>query len=176
VKAPSVPVVSPPAVASIVAEPISAPVIVLVATPAAAVAVPVPVTVPAPEAFAKVTTVELSDVTVLPKVSRIVAVRTRVVPDARSAVEPVRAICVAGPGSIVIEGEAPRLASAPLVADERCCACQLCAPAGPGAVAPGPPLAVEPYVIVKVAPAVRVTPETVIVWPATPTVPVEEVV
>ena len=38
------------AVASIVTEPTSAPVIVLVATPAAAVALPVPVTVPAPEA------------------------------------------------------------------------------------------------------------------------------
>ena len=68
-KAPSVPVVRPPEVASIVTEPTSAPVIVLVATPAAAVALPVPVTVPAPEAFAKATTVELSDVTVLPAAS-----------------------------------------------------------------------------------------------------------
>ena len=65
-KAPSVPVVSPPEVASIVTEPTSWPVIVLVATPLAAVAVPVPVTVPAPDCLAKVTTVELSEVTVLP--------------------------------------------------------------------------------------------------------------
>ena len=49
VKAPRVPVVSPAEVASIVTEPASAPVIVLVATPAAAVALPVPVTVPAPD-------------------------------------------------------------------------------------------------------------------------------
>src|SRR5713101_3796403 len=32
------------------------------------------------------------------------------------------------------------------------CACQVCPPAGTGAVAPGPPPAVEPYVIVKVPP------------------------
>ena len=49
VKAPRVPVVRPAAVASIVTEPTSWPVIVLVATPAVAVALPVPVTVPAPD-------------------------------------------------------------------------------------------------------------------------------
>ena len=54
---PRVPVVSPAAVASIVTEPTSAPVIVLVATPLAAVAVPVPVTVPAPDCLAKLMTV-----------------------------------------------------------------------------------------------------------------------
>ena len=48
VKAPRVPVVRPAAVASIVTEPTSAPVIVFVATPAVAVVLPVPVTVPAP--------------------------------------------------------------------------------------------------------------------------------
>ena len=48
--------------------------IVLVATPPAAVALPVPVTVPAPEALAKVTTVVLSEVTVLPAASWMVAV------------------------------------------------------------------------------------------------------
>ena len=69
VKAPSVPVVSPAAVASIVTEPTSAPVIVLVATPPVAVAVPVPVTVPAPDCLAKVITVVLSAVTVLPAAS-----------------------------------------------------------------------------------------------------------
>ena len=74
VKAPSVPVVSPAAVASIVTEPTRLPVIVLVATPLAAVALPVPLTVPAPEALAKATTVELSEVTVLPAASWIVAV------------------------------------------------------------------------------------------------------
>ena len=80
---------SPAAVASIVTEPARAPVIVLVATPAAAVALPVPVTVPAPEALANATTVVLSEVTVLPAASSIVAVRTRVAPEARLVVEPV---------------------------------------------------------------------------------------
>ena len=61
-----------------VTEPTSWPVIVLVATPATAVSLPVPVTVPAPEALAKATTVVLSEVTVLPAASWIVAVRTRV--------------------------------------------------------------------------------------------------
>ena len=61
--------VSPAAVASIVTEPTRTPVIVLVATPSAAVALPMPVTVPAPEALAKATTVELSEVTVLPAAS-----------------------------------------------------------------------------------------------------------
>ena len=63
--------------------------IVFVATPLDAVSLPVPVTVPAPEAFAKATTVELSDVTVLPAASWIVAVSTRVAPEVRSAVAPV---------------------------------------------------------------------------------------
>ena len=89
VKAPRVPAVSPAAVASIVTEPASAPVIVLVATPLAAVAAPGPVTVPAPDCLAKVTTVELSAVTVLPAASWIVAVRTRVAPEARLVVAPV---------------------------------------------------------------------------------------
>ena len=55
--------------------------IVLVATPATAVSLPVPVTVPAPEALAKATTVVLSEVTVLPAASWIVAVSTRVAPE-----------------------------------------------------------------------------------------------
>ena len=54
--------------------------IVFVATPLAAVALPVPVTVPAPEALVKATTVELSEVTVLPAASLIVAVSTRLEP------------------------------------------------------------------------------------------------
>ena len=93
--------VSRPEVASIVTEPTSAPVIVLVATPPAAVALPVPVTVPAPEALAKATTVVLSEVTVFPAASWIVAVSTRVAPEARLAVEPVKAIWVAAPWTTV---------------------------------------------------------------------------
>ena len=82
------PVVRPAAVASIVTEPMRTPVIVFVATPAAAVAVPVPLSVPAPDALAKETTVELSDVTVFPAASWTDAVSSRVVPDARSVVKP----------------------------------------------------------------------------------------
>ena len=65
-------------------------------------------------------------------------------------------------------GDAPRFVSAPatLAFDF---ACQLPAPAADGAVAPGSPL---PYVIVIVAPAARVTLDTVIVCAATATVPV----
>ena len=101
VKAPSVPVVSPAAVASIVTEPASAPVTVFVATPATAVSLPVPVTVPAPDALAKATTVELSEVTVLPAASWIVAVSTRVAPEVRLVVAPVRAIWAAAPWTTV---------------------------------------------------------------------------
>ena len=106
VKAPSVPVVRPRAVASIVTEPTSAPVTVFVATPLAAVAVPVPVTVPAPDCFPNVITVELSAVTTFPAASRIVAVRTRVAPEARLAVEPVSAMSAAAPWTTV---KAPRV-------------------------------------------------------------------
>ena len=101
VKEPSVPVVRPAAVASMSTEPTSAPVIVFVATPPAAVAVPVPVTVPAPDCLAKVTTVVLSEVTVLPAASWIVAVSTRVAPEVRLAVEPVSAIWAAAPWTTV---------------------------------------------------------------------------
>ena len=92
VNAPSVPVVSPADVASIVTGPTSTPVTVFVATPLEAVALPVPLTVPAPDCCANATTVELSDVTVFPAASWIVAVSARVAPEARSAVEPVSAI------------------------------------------------------------------------------------
>ena len=105
-KAPRVPVVSPAAVASIVTVPASVPVIVLVATPAEAVALPVPLTEPVPEAFANETTVELSEVTVLPAASCRVAVRTRFAPAARSAVEPVSAIWDAAPWTTL---KAPRV-------------------------------------------------------------------
>ncbi len=60
-----------------------------------------PVTVPAPEAFANATTVELSEVTVLPAASWIVAVSTRVAPEVRLVVEPVSAICAAAPWTTV---------------------------------------------------------------------------
>ena len=80
--------------------------IVFVATPATAVSLPVPVTVPAPEALAKATTVVLSEVTVLPAASWIVAVRTRVAPEVRLVVAPVSAIWAAAPWTTV---KAPRV-------------------------------------------------------------------
>ena len=58
-------------------------------------------TVPAPEALAKVTTVVLSEVTVLPAASWIVAVSTRVAPEVRLAVEPVSTISAAAPWTTV---------------------------------------------------------------------------
>ena len=107
VKAPRVPVVSPAAVASMVTEPTSAPVIVFVATPLAAVAVPVPVTVPAPDCFPNVTTVVLSPVTVFPAASRSVAVRTRVAPEVRLVVDPVSEMSTAAPWTTVKEPRLP---------------------------------------------------------------------
>ena len=101
------PVVRPPAVASMTTAPTSWPVIVLVATPLAAVAVPVPVTVPAPDCLPKVTTVVLSPVTVLPAASRIVAVSTRVAPEVRLVTAPVSEICVAAPWTTVKEPSVP---------------------------------------------------------------------
>jgi len=53
---------------------------------------------------------------------------------------------------------------------------QVCAPVLDVAVAPGPPLAVDPYVIVTVEAAASVSDETVIVWPDTDTVPLLAVV
>ena len=112
VKAPRLPVVSPAAVASIVTEPTRAPVIVLVATPLLAVAVPVPVTVPAPDCLAKVMTVVLSLVTVLPAASWIVAVRTRLVPETRLVVAPVRTMSAAAPWTTVKAPRAPEVSPA----------------------------------------------------------------
>ena len=71
------------------------------ATPATAVSLPVPVTVPAPEALAKATTVVLSEVTVLPAASWIVAVSTRVAPEVRLVVAPVSEIWAAAPWTTV---------------------------------------------------------------------------
>src|SRR4051794_20856445 len=71
----------------------------------------------------------------------------------------------------VMLGDEPRLASAPADVDFSC-ACHVCAPVLEVAVAPGPPEAVEPYVMVKVAPPASVSDETVIVWLETERVPV----
>ena len=98
--------VRPAAVASIVTVPASAPVIVLVATPPEAVALPVPLTVPVPDALANAITVVLSEVTVFPAASLTVAVSTRVVPEARSAVDPLRTMSAAAPWTTV---KAPRV-------------------------------------------------------------------
>src|SRR5207244_13138834 len=93
----------PVAEAVIVIEPGAFPVIVSVATPADAVADPRPVTVPVPALLANVTLRELSApvVKVLPLTSWIVAVRTRVVPAVKSAVEPLRANLFAAPATTV---------------------------------------------------------------------------
>ena len=72
-------------------------------------------------------------------------------------------------------GDEPRLVSVPALR-AFCCTCQVCAPVDEVAVAPGPPLPVAPYAMVIVAPPARVTPETVIVWATTETVPVLAVV
>ena len=64
--------------------------------------------------------------------------------------------------------------SVPLAVDFAC-ACQVCGPVEDVAVAPAPPPLVSPYVIVTVLPAARVRGETVIVLPATLSVPALEV-
>ena len=56
---------------------------------------------------------------------------------------------------IVIDGEAARFVKTP-PAVERSWSCHVCAPVAAVAVAPGPPPAFEPYVIVTVDPAVSV--------------------
>src|SRR4051812_10828710 len=71
-------------------------------------------------------------------------------------------------------GEAPRLVSEPVEVDFSW-ACQVCAPVDEVAFAPGPPLPVSPYVIVRVFPAARVSDATVIVWLDTVRVPELEV-
>jgi hypothetical protein len=92
---------------------------------------------------------------------------TALVPDV-SVPEPSAALTV-------MLGEEPRFVRDPPDVDFSC-ACHVCAPVLAVAVAPGPPLAVEPYVIVVVAPPARVSDETVIVWLATATVPAVDVV
>src|SRR5437867_8564746 len=72
-------------------------------------------------------------------------------------------------------GEEPRFVSVPALRDF-CCACHVCAPVVDVAVAPGPPPAVDPYVIVIVAPPASVTFDTVTVCPAIDSDPVLAVV
>ena len=54
--------------------------------------------------------------------------------------------------------------------------CHVCAPGVAGAVGPGSPPAVDPYVMITVCPARRVIPVTVIRCPETATVPRFDVV
>ena len=84
-----------------VTEPASSPLTVLVATPAEAVEPPRPESEPLPAVWAKVTVVVLSVAIVLPAASWMVAVRTRLAPELRLAVEPLIAIFVGVPGSTV---------------------------------------------------------------------------
>jgi hypothetical protein len=88
---------------------------------------------------------------------------------------PVVSVPDPSPALTVMLGELARFVSDPADVDFSC-ACQVCAPVEDVAVAPEPPPLVSPYVIVSVEPPARVTFETVIVWPATPTVPVLDVV
>ena len=78
--------------------PARTPVTVTEATPATAVAVPRPVTVPEPPVLEKVMT-GVSLVRTLPAASSIVAVRTRVAPEVRLVVAPLRTIWLAAPGT-----------------------------------------------------------------------------
>src|SRR5712691_12137815 len=64
--------------------------------------------------------------------------------------------------STVMLGDEERFIRVPAELDFSC-ACQVCAPAGAGAVAPGPPPAVEPYVTVNVEAPPSVSEEVVIV-------------
>ena len=70
----------------------------------------------------------------------------------------------------VMLGDVAMFVSVPPAVDFAC-AVQVCAPVEEVAVAPAPPPEVDPYVIVTVLPAATVSDETVIVLPATETVP-----
>ena len=78
--------------------------------------------------------------------------------------EPVGVVSVPEPSaaSTVMLGDDARFVSVPPEVD-LAWACQVWAPLDDVAVAPGPPPAVEPYVIVKVEPPATVSDETVIV-------------
>jgi hypothetical protein len=105
-----------------------------------------------------------------------VYVNVIVFPVEPTATEFVSAVNVPEPSAAytVMLGDDEMLVSEPLEVDFSCVV-HVCAPVDDVAVAPGPPLAVEPYVIVNVFPAARVTDETVIVLPETVSVPVLEV-
>jgi hypothetical protein len=62
----------------------------------------------------------------------------------------------------MMDGDVARFVRMPIAVD-LCCMRQVCDPTGPDAVAPGPPLALLPYVTVSVEPPVRVRPDTAIV-------------
>ena len=70
----------------------------------------------------------------------------------------------------VMLGEEAMFVSEPPEVDFSCVV-HVCEPVVEVAVAPGPPLAVDPYVIVNVDAAASVSDETVIVWPETESVP-----
>src|SRR6266480_993903 len=102
-----------------------------------------------------------------------------VAPDPPPAVEPYVMVSVPLPASVrfetVMVWDVPRFVRVPVLR-AFCCDCHVCAPVDDVAVAPGPPPAVEPYVIVIVAPPASVTLDTVIVCAAAETVPVLAVV
>ena len=89
---------------------------------------------------------------------------------------PVGVVSVPEPSlaSTVMVGDEERFVSEPFDVDFAW-ACQVCAPDDDVAVAPGPPLAFEPYTIVNVLPAARVSVETVMVLPETVSAPALEV-
>jgi hypothetical protein len=62
----------------------------------------------------------------------------------------------------VMDGDAARFVMTPIAVD-LCCVNHVCDPAGPDAVAPGPPLALLPYVTVSVEPPISMRPDTAIV-------------
>ncbi len=108
----------PVAVAPIVIAPATAPVTLSCATPFEVAAAPRPVTVPAPALLAKLIERPLSPGTRLPAASRTSAVRVRVAPEARSAVELVITTWVgevAGTTSKVVVSPASPAAAAPIV-------------------------------------------------------------
>src|SRR5262249_21776626 len=96
------------------------------------------------------------------------------VDDALTAPVPVVSVPEPSPERTVMLGEELRFARLPAAVDFAC-ACQVCAPADEGAVAPGAPPPVAPYVLANVWPAARVRDETVIVPLATLSVPALEV-
>jgi hypothetical protein len=75
----------------------------------------------------------------------------------------------------VIDGELASAVRVPPAVDFSV-ALHVCEPVDDEATAPEPPDAVDPYVTVTVAPAASESESTVIVCPATETVPLEEVV